>query len=239
MTEFLIALALLGVVAWLVSRVVERVVVYDYQHALLHQNGKLSGTLEPGVYWIMTLKSRISTLDARRQVLTVPGQALVTKDGVSLKLSVLVDYTVQDPEVALTKHSSFVESLYALVQQELRKLVSEASIEDIIERRNELSLKLAVIVRGRVQELGLVAHDLSIKDVMFPSTLKEAFSQLARAKQEAQAGLERARGESAALRNLANAADLMKTKPELYKLRVLQSLQDANSVSIRLGNEED
>src|SRR5438552_15698929 len=47
---------------------------------------------------------------------------------------------------------------------------------------------------------------LEVKDVMFPPDLKRAFGEVLKAKQEGQAALERARGESASLRNLANAA---------------------------------
>ena len=44
---------------------------------------------------------------------------------------------------------------------------------------------------------------------------------------EGQAALERARGESAALRNLANAAKLLEGNPGLLNLRLMQSLSAA------------
>ena len=47
---------------------------------------------------------------------------------------------------------------------------------------------------------------------------------MTRAKLEAAASLERARGEQATLRLLANAARLIKGNPELMNLRVLQAL---------------
>ena len=45
------------------------------------------------------------------------------------------------------------------------------------------------------------------------------------AKQEGLAALERARGESAALRNLANAARAMENNPNLSYLRLLQTIE--------------
>ena len=48
-----------------------------------------------------------------------------------------------------------------------------------------------------------------------------------KAKQEGQAALERARGESAALRNLANAARVLDGNPALMNLRLMQSLSAA------------
>jgi hypothetical protein len=53
-------------------------------------------------------------------------------------------------------------------------------------------------------------------------------------KQEGQAALERARGESAALRNLANAARLLDGNPALQNLRLLQSLTAAQNAGSTL-----
>ena len=59
---------------------------------------------------------------------------------------------------------------------------------------------------------------------MFPGDLKKVFSEVLKAKQEGQAALERARGESASLRNLANAARLLESNPALQNLRLMQSI---------------
>ncbi len=60
---------------------------------------------------------------------------------------------------------------------------------------------------------------------MFPGELKNIFAQVVNARKEGLAALERARGESAALRNLANAASLFDNNPNLMQLRFLQSLE--------------
>jgi hypothetical protein len=52
------------------------------------------------------------------------------------------------------------------------------------------------------------------------------------------AALERARGETAALRNLANAAKMLDDNPNLLQLRMLQSLSDTsgNTFVMNMGN---
>src|ERR1051326_4486031 len=50
-----------------------------------------------------------------------------------------------------------------------------------------------------------------------------------KSKQEGQAALERARGESVALRNLANAAKLLESNPALLNLRLMQTLSAAQA----------
>src|SRR5258708_22735068 len=64
---------------------------------------------------------------------------------------------------------------------------------------------------------------------MLPAELKRAFGDVLKAKQEGQAALERARGESASLRNLANAARVLEGNPALMNLRLMQSLTAAQN----------
>jgi regulator of protease activity HflC (stomatin/prohibitin superfamily) len=80
-----------------------------------------------------------------------------------------------------------------------------------------------------------------IKDVMFPGDLKRVFSQVVRARQEGLAALERARGETAALRSLANAASLLEQRPALLQLRILQAVgsEGGNTLVVGLGAQPD
>jgi len=57
----------------------------------------------------------------------------------------------------------------------------------------------------------------------------EYLYQQMKAKQEGQAALERARGESASLRNLANAARVLEGNPALMNMRWMQSLTTAQN----------
>ncbi len=60
---------------------------------------------------------------------------------------------------------------------------------------------------------------------MFPGELKNIFAQVVNARKEGLAALERARGETAALRSLANAAGALDNNPGLLQLRLLQVLE--------------
>jgi hypothetical protein len=75
---------------------------------------------------------------------------------------------------------------------------------------------------------------------MFPGDLKRVFTQVVRARQEGLAALERARGESAALRSLANAASLIEGRPAMMTLRLLQVLErdGGHSVVLNLAGTE-
>ncbi len=112
-------------------------------------------------------------------------------------------------------------------------------IERVLENRTSLSEQLDSQVRTIAPSLGLEIASVTVKDIMFPGPLKAAFSQVARARQQGLASLERARGESAALRKLANTAKLLDKNPQLYRLRLLQSVDNAGSVIVQLGAEAE
>jgi len=91
------------------------------------------------------------------------------------------------------------------------------------------------IASGKASELGLKLISADLKDIMFPGEMKKAFAQVVKAQKERQAALERARGERAALRSLANAARMMDENPNLLQLRALQALVDSSGHTLVLG----
>ena len=76
---------------------------------------------------------------------------------------------------------------------------------------------------------------MDVRDVMVPSELKRAYAGIVAARREGEAALERARGEQAALRALANAGRLLEENPGLLQLRVLQQLGASSGNTIMLG----
>ncbi len=72
-------------------------------------------------------------------------------------------------------------------------------------------------------------------DLTLPGELKKIFSQVVRARQEGLAALEKARGETAALRSLANAAGMVQQNPVLLQLRLLQVLEQQPGHTVVFG----
>ena len=91
------------------------------------------------------------------------------------------------------------------------------------------------LASGKASELGLNLISADVKDIMFPGEMKKVFAQVVKAQKEGQAALERARGETAALRNLANAARTLDDNPNLLQLRALQALSDSSGNTLVLG----
>jgi len=76
---------------------------------------------------------------------------------------------------------------------------------------------------------------VAIRDVMVPGELKRAYAAVLAARKDGEAALERARGETASLRNLANSARLLDDSPGLLRLRALQEVGKSTGNTIMLG----
>lgn len=234
----LIWLAVLVVIGLLVVLRVFRlkhVVVYEYQKALLYKKGKYAGTLEAGSYWISSTFSMMYPVDIRSEFVTIPGQELLTADGVGIKMSLAAEFQVADPNLAFNKTANFRSNLYLQLQMALREIASQESTDALLENRGGIGAKLLEMTSGKAAEMGIKLSLAEIKDVMLAGDMKKAFAQVVKAQKEGQAALERARGETAALRSLANAARAMDDNPNLLQLRALQALSDSSGNTLVLG----
>jgi regulator of protease activity HflC (stomatin/prohibitin superfamily) len=232
----LLGAVVLVTVAFVAYRsVFHEVTVYESQRGLRYDKGRLVGILEPGRFRINRRTTMVQLVDIRESVTTIPGQEIVTSDGFSIKLSLAVRHRIVDPAIAYTKVDSHQSEMYAEIQVALRETISAMTIDDVLERRNEIAEEVLRRSKEPVLTLGVEVISAKVKDLMFPGPLKKTFPQVVEARQQGLAALERARGETAALRNLANAGRLVESNPSLLQLRLLQQLEASSGNTIVLG----
>jgi len=199
-----------------------------YHHGLFVRRNNAGRHVLWGCGWTMTL------IDLRKASLLVAGQEVLTADSVGLKLSLLVTYQVADPVKAAHEAQNWFSDLYNTTQLALRAVVSGVAVEALLNQRLEIGARLLARVQPEAAKIGVNVLTVEAKDVMFPGDLKRAFADMLKAKQEGQATLERARGESASLRSLANAARVLEGNPALMNLRLMQLLSAAQNAGSTL-----
>jgi len=213
----------------------ERVTVFDYERGLRYRKGKFAGILQPGAYCLFRFYNHVLKVDMRPQFLTITGQEILSAGNIPIKISLAVNFRVADFEKAHTKTNDWQEAIYLLLQLSLRRRVAPLSHEELLKSRSELVQQLLAENVGPLAELGIELISVEIKDVILPADIKKAYAQVLLARQEGVAALEKARGETAALRNLANAAKMLEDNPTLYQLRLLQSLSEVKGSTLVIG----
>ena len=200
-------------------------VVWENQLALHFKNGCLVGHLSPGKHVFFGKGQSVIAYESRRQELVVQSQELITADRATLKLSAVIFFSIADAAKMFTSAGSPNQVLYTSAQLALRKIVGAETIDRFLENKTSYGMELTGIAAEIGESVGLRVERVEIRDVILSGDLKSVYTGVLRARNEALAELERARGEAAALRTLANASRLFEKNPSLLQLRYLQSLE--------------
>lgn len=227
---------LVALVALLVYRSsVRRVTVLEYQRGMKYVDGHFRGLVEPGAYWVFTPSTSIWPVDTRATVITVSGQEIITSDGISVKLSLSGQMRLVDPVVAINEVQDYLGALHNLLQIALREVVGARTIDELLQHRETIGPEVLERSVAKAKAIGVELSEVDTKDVMLPGPTKRLLAQVVEARQQGLAALEKARGETAALRNLANAASLLEEKPALLQLRMLHQLETTSGNTVVLG----
>lgn len=177
-------------------------------------------------------------VDLREQLLAVSPQEILTVDGVQVRVSAAVRWTVADPIAWLERAADPLGLVYLATQVALRDAVAGLTLDSVSQRGSGLdAATLTAAVNAAGQPLGLSVREVVVKDVILPGEVRAATLELATARQRGAAQLEMARAETAALRSLANGAKLLDDHPALARMRLVQSAPFGTQVVIRLGDD--
>ncbi len=216
-----------------------RRVVNENHRALRFKHGRLVGVAPPGAHVYNRFVTSFLIYDVRSRFVTVPGQEVLTADSVTIKLTLSATYRIADPEKTFRAAEDAHEALYTEAQLALRDVVSRMTVDELLAQRAAIGPQLTERVAPRATDYGLELSRLNVKDITFPGALREVFAKVVTAQKEGQAALERARGETAALRSLANAARTMQDNPGLLQLRLVQAIGESTGNTLVLGSPVD
>ncbi|MFC1743627.1 slipin family protein [Candidatus Riflebacteria bacterium] len=218
----------------------QKVIIFEYQRGLRYYKGQSKETLLPGLYWAFTPTTKIVAVEMRPRILKVSPQEILSKDNVALKITLVAKIEVEDPHHAINRVENFEEAIYLEFQLALREIVGKTPVDDFLSEKEKISGEIFKMTSTPIEKLGVRLHSVDIKDVILPADFKKILAETVRARKEGLALLERARGEMAALRKLANAAKMLEDNPQLLQLRLVQEMGESkgNSLVINLdGNK--
>ena len=168
----------------------------------------------------------------------VAGQEALSADGFLPRLTAIVEFTVVDAHLAVTRQEQgYAAAVQQAVQFALRTSCAARAAEELARApREELDAELLAAVVQDCEGMGLAISSVRLLNVILPADLRRLITGVEKARREGQAALERAHAEQAALRALANAARMLRNNPELQNLRLLQAIGGAGApVTIVLG----
>ncbi len=212
--------------------------IFDYECGLLFDRGRFIKLLEPGYYnfW-WTRRRSIVKIDMRSQPLVVGSQEIASLDGIPVRISLATILAVEDARKHFESAQNPQGALYVDLQVIMRELVAPRSLDQLMTERQTLGSELEDKCRVAIEKYGFRLESVSVRDITTSGEVKRAFAEVFKARKAGEAMLERARGETAALRSLANAARMMSDQPALLQLRAIQALAESAGSTLVLGTD--
>lgn len=204
-------------------------VVKEYERGVRFTLGKYRGIMSPGLRLIFPIIQTWERVDIRIKAVDVPDQDAITKDNVSIKVNAVLYYKVTDAKKAIIEVERFNFAVSQLSQTTMRDVVGEATLDELLSKRDVISKRIKQIVDSATDPWGIKVESVELKHVELPEQLKRTIGKEAEAEREKRAVIIKARGEVMAADNLAKAAKILATAEGALHLRTLQTLNDLSS----------
>jgi regulator of protease activity HflC (stomatin/prohibitin superfamily) len=220
------------------NRIINRarwITVRPWERAVVLRSGALHRTADAGRH--RRRRHEVwHIVDLRPRWLTLATQEVLTADGLQVRVTPVAQFRVADPVAWLTEADLPTAALYTLAQLALREALTGTALDEVLAARDGLLDEARTRLATGAARLGAELLEFRVRDVTLPAELRSAFSETARAREEGRAKLERARADAAALRSMANAAQVLEAHPALLELRAIDAARASGQFIIRIGD---
>ncbi len=169
---------------------------------------------------------KLTRMSLRIETLDVPPQDVITRDNVSVKVNAVCYFRVVDANLALSQVQNYLYATSQLAQTNLRSVVGQFELDEILSERERVNAKLQVILDQDTEPWGIKVTKVEVKQVDIPESMQRAIAKQAEAERERRAKIIHAEGEMQASTKLAQAAEALQKQPASIQLRYLQTLTE-------------
>jgi regulator of protease activity HflC (stomatin/prohibitin superfamily) len=198
-------------------------VLREYERAVVFRLGRLVGGRGPGLFLLVPIIDRMVKVSLRTVVLDVPTQDVITRDNVSVKVNAVVYFRVFEANKAIVEVENFLYATSQIAQTTLRSILGAHELDELLSAREQINHSLQEVIDRQTDPWGIKVSSVELKDVDLPPEMKRAMAKQAEAERERRAKVINAEGEYQAAQRLADAAEIIQTRPAALQLRYLQT----------------
>ena len=198
----------------------------EYERGVIFRLGRLKKIRGPGMYWVMPILEQKSQVDIRTKTVNIEPQETITADGVTIKVNAVLYFRLIDPTKAINKVENYNLAVYQTALTTLRNVVGQNVLDDVLQNRDKINIKVQEIVDEITEPWGVVIERVEMKDVEIPGSMQRAMAKEAEAYREKRARIIKAEAEQEASIKLSEASKLIVDNPVALELRRLQMLTE-------------
>ena len=222
----LIVMCMIGLGLFVLSGIKQ---VMEYERGLKFTLGRYSGGITPGLNIVVPIFQSYQKVDIRIKTIDVPKQDCITKDNVTVNVDAVAYYFVFDVKKAILDVQDFYYAVSQLSQTTMRDVVGEVTLDQLLNSRDEISLKIKNIIDKASDPWGLKVEKVELKRIELPADMQRMMAREAEAEREKRGILIKSEGEIIAAKSLAQASNIMSKYPGAMQLRTLQTINDISS----------
>ncbi|MBL1175927.1 slipin family protein [Pantanalinema sp. GBBB05] len=198
----------------------------EYQRGVIYRLGRAKSLRGPGLYWIVPWVDQKVQVDVRTKTVNIEPQETVTADSVTIRVNAVLYYRILDPVKAINRVENYELAVYQIALTTLRNVVGQNILDDVLQNRDKINLKVQEIVDEITEPWGIVIERVEMKDVEIPTSMQRAMAKEAEAVREKRARIIKAAAEQEASLKLAEASQNISAYPAALELRRLQMLTE-------------
>lgn len=198
----------------------------EYERGVIFRLGRVRGVKGPGLYWIIPGIDQKVLVDNRTKTVSIEPQETVTADSVTIKVNAVLYYRILDPSKAINRVENYQMAVYQIALTTLRNVVGQNMLDDVLQNRDKINVKVQEIVDEITEPWGIVIERVEMKDVEIPPGMQRAMAKEAEALREKRARIIKASAEQEASQKLAEASQNIMANPAALELRRLQMLTE-------------
>jgi regulator of protease activity HflC (stomatin/prohibitin superfamily) len=200
-------------------------VIKQYERVVLFELGKVKGGARgPGLLFIVPIVDRVHRVSLRIITMPIQSQGIITKDNVSIDVSAVAYYRVEDPIRSVVAIENVEAAINQIAQTTLRAVVGRHTLDETLSETDAINQNIREILDVQTEEWGIKVTVVELRDIQLPESMQRAMARQAEAEREKRAKIIAAQGEALAAGELAHASDVMMAHPLALQLRNLQTL---------------
>ncbi len=201
-------------------------ILREYERAVVFRLGRFQAVKGPGLILILPFVQQVVRVDLRTVVMEVPGQDVISRDNVSLKVDAILYFRVVDAQKAIIQVEDFLRATNMLAQTTLRSVLGEHELDEMLAKRNDLNASVQSTLDAQTESWGIKVISVEIREVTLTENMIRAIAKQAEAERDRRAKVIHAEAEFQAAQTLLNAARILAEDPAAMQLRYLQTLTE-------------
>jgi len=201
----------------------------EYQRGVVFFLGRFQGVKGPGLIIVVPGIQQMVRVDLRIITMDVPGQDVISRDNVTVRVNAVVYFRVVDSEKSVIQVEDYYAATSQLAQTTLRSVLGQHDLDEMLAERDKLNADIQEILDAHTDAWGIKVTNVEIKHVDLDESMVRAIARQAEAERERRAKVIHAEGEFQAAEKLVDAAGIIATQPEALQLRYLQTVADISN----------